>query len=315
MPRKPRVHVTGGLYHVILRGNDRKDIFHDDRARFGFLDLLSEGTARFGYRVHAFCLMSNHVHLAIQAGEERLAKAMQNVGFRHALRTNWKTGSSGHLFQGRFQAILVGDVAYVMALLRYIHLNPVKAGLVKDPADWRWSSHRAYLGDASWKFLTTSWVLEMLSEEPVAARGRYLELVLADEPAPEERDERLEGFLGVSSRDAADSRPFAPRPSLDEIVQAVCARFETTPERLGGPGCSRSDSEARSVVVHLALHLRSAALVDVARVFSRDRSGLGHGLRRLQVRMESDLALARRVDTLIQSLGSDPRGLSVTIPA
>ncbi len=306
MPRKPRVHVPGGLYHVILRGNDRKEIFVDDKARLGFLGLLSEGTTRFGYRVHAFCLMSNHVHLALQAGDEPLARAMQNIGFRHALRTNSKVGSSGHLFQGRFKAILVDDLAYAMALLRYIHRNPVEAGLVTDPADWRWSSHLAYLGVTSWKFLTTSWVLKMLSEEPASATRRYLELVLVDDASPDAQDERAEKYLGGDVRRPGKDLPSAPGPPLEQIVRRVCLELGTTPERLTSPEHSRVESEARSVVLYVAIRLRSASQLDVARLVGRQPSGLCHGLRRLQARMQSNPALARRVDALLQSMVPDP---------
>ena len=136
MPRKPRLHVSGGLYHVILRGNNGQNVFHDDAGRRSFLDLLSEGTRRFGYRVHAFCLMTNHVHLALQAGPEPIAKAMQNVGFRHSLRTNRNRGWTGHLFQGRYHAILVERESHVVELVRYVHLNPARAGMVTDPVHY-----------------------------------------------------------------------------------------------------------------------------------------------------------------------------------
>ena len=341
MPRKPRIHQPGGLYHVILRGNNGQGIFLDDRGRMAFLALLTEGTRRFGYRIHAFCLMSNHVHLAIQAGDEPLSKAMQNVGFRHALRTNRKQGSTGHVFQGRFKAILVADTAYAYELVRYVHRNPVRAGLAQDLADWRWSSHRAYLGIDSWAFLTTSWVLEMFGDDPADARRRYLEFVLAPDSSPGgdadggERTESLSrredeaglfrpskgvaGGVPAAHRLPGTGRPGRPGPpgrpletetapgrhaGLDEVVRTVSFFFGTTPERLLSPIRGRFEAEVRSVVVRVALGLRSASVTDVARFFGRDPSTLSHGLRRLQERAESDAELSCRIAALLELFGS-----------
>lgn len=287
MARKPRVHVAGGLYHLILRGNNRQVIFVDDSSRFRFLDLLSEGVPRFGYKVHAFCLMSNHVHLAVQAGDEPISKAMQNVGFRHARRTHWNAGSSGHVFQGRFKAILVEDLAYALELVRYIHLNPVKAGLVARPEDWRWSSHGAYLGSRSWSFLTTSWILEMLADDPILARSRYLELLLSESSSPERGSSKASRAL-----------------NLEEVVNVVCGAMGTTPGSVVARNLSRLEAEVRSVILFVAVRLGVASVNDVAHRFGREPSGLSHGLHRLRARMVSSPEIALRVEALIDRLGS-----------
>jgi REP element-mobilizing transposase RayT len=145
MARKPRVHCPGALYHVILRGNAGQTIFFDDRDRARFYLLLQEGTERFRHRIHAFCLMSNHVHLAIQVADLPLSRIIQNLSFRYTKWVNWRQSRSGHLFQGRYKAVLVDADAYLLELTRYIHLNPVEAGLVKEPEE-HMGSHRAYLG-------------------------------------------------------------------------------------------------------------------------------------------------------------------------
>ena len=159
MARKPRLHVPGGLYHAILRGNARQQIFHGTGDRLRFYGLLADGVARFGYRVHAFCLMTNHVHLALQAGETPLSAGMQNLGLRYTQHLNARLRRVGHVFQGRFKAFLVDQDAYGLALVRYLHLNPVRARLVRAPAAYRWSSHRAYLGREGLAWLSTDWVL------------------------------------------------------------------------------------------------------------------------------------------------------------
>ncbi len=339
MPRRPRIHQPGGLYHVILRGNNGQRVFSGDYGYKVFLSLLTEGTKRFGYRLHAFCLMPNHVHLAVQVGEQPLSKAMQNAGFRHALRTNRLQGSTGHLFQGRYKAILVADTAYALELVRYIHLNPVRAGLAADPADWRWSSHRAYLGIDSWPFLTSSWVLEMLGDEPSAARARYVEFVRAAlGPTPGEEGDGTPGKAACAQREdeaglfhptpsdwscpirppslpgPLDSTeglahaPFSPgtppRVSLEDVVRAVCGDYRITPARLLSRSRARPEAEARYVILRIALAYRSATVNAAASLFGRDPSAFSHGLRRLEEKLERNPALKRRVAALTVGIGS-----------
>ena len=165
MARKPRLLYPGALYHAILRGNNGQTIFFDHKDRTRFCLLLQEGIERFGHRIHAFCLMTNHVHLAIQMGGIPLSRIMQNLSFRYTRWANWRQKRSGHLFQGRYKAVLVDADSYLEELTRYIHLNPVRAGIVKEPEDYPWSGHRAYLGLEMIPWLTTDWVLSQFSGE------------------------------------------------------------------------------------------------------------------------------------------------------
>ncbi len=155
MVRKPRVQIPGALYHVILRGNGGQTIFSDNKDRYHLYSLVEKGTERFGHRIPAFCLMGNHVHLAIQMSEVPLSRIIQNLSFRYTRWVNWRLGRSGHLFQGRYKAVLVDEDIYLKELTRYIHLNPVRVGIVKDPKDYPWSGHRAYLGLEAIPWLTT----------------------------------------------------------------------------------------------------------------------------------------------------------------
>src|SRR5262249_9371811 len=157
-----RLHVPGGLYHVIWRGNEQRAIFFDDQDRERFYALLSEGVDRFGYRVHDFCLMTNHVHLALQAVKEPVSAPPQDLALRSTQALHRKLGRMGHLFQGRYKAWLVDHDAYLLELIRYIHLNPVRANLVTEASRYRWSGHRAYLGTTVLSWLTTESVLGQL---------------------------------------------------------------------------------------------------------------------------------------------------------
>lgn len=143
MARKPRIHYPGAFYHVMLRGNDGQVIFFDDSDRCRFYLLIQEGISRFRYRVHAFCCMGNHIHLTIQVSEIPLSRIIQNLSFRYTRWINRKYGRIGHLFQGRYKAILVDADIYLAQLVRYIHLNPVRGRLVMNPEDFSWSGHNA----------------------------------------------------------------------------------------------------------------------------------------------------------------------------
>jgi len=135
MARKPRLHYIGAVYHVMVRGNSGQNIFADDEDRYRFYLFLQEGVEKFGYRIHAFCLMNNHVHLAIQVGDKPLSRIMQTLCFRYTQWVNSRQKRVGHLFQGRYKAIVVDADAYLAELVRYIHLNPVRAKIVKTPED------------------------------------------------------------------------------------------------------------------------------------------------------------------------------------
>lgn len=143
MPRKPRIHFPGALYHVILRGNAGHPIFLDDRGRQHFYELIGEGVDRFGHRIHGFCLMTNHVHLLVQVGEIPLSRIIHNLTLRYTAWLNSRHSRIGHLFHGRYKALLVDAENYLLELVRYIHLNPVRAGMAKLADEYRWTGNRA----------------------------------------------------------------------------------------------------------------------------------------------------------------------------
>jgi len=165
MARKPRVHYSGAYYHVMLRGNGGMQIFHDLADRETFLDLLQESISRFECRIHAFCLMTNHVHIAIQVSDISLSKIVQNISFRYTRFFNKKAKRIGHLFQGRYKALLVDADNYLLQLIRYIHLNPLRANMVANLLDYPWSSHFAYLGKLKIHWLTTQSVFDLLTDD------------------------------------------------------------------------------------------------------------------------------------------------------
>ncbi len=144
MPRTARTLSASNIYHVMVRGVNRQDIFESDGDRQYYLSLLQECKDISGFRLHAFCLMSNHIHLLIEPGSEPLNMIFRRVGTRYAVWYNRKYQRAGHLFQDRFRSENVESEQYYRTVLRYILQNPMKAGLESRPGSYRWSSYRAY---------------------------------------------------------------------------------------------------------------------------------------------------------------------------
>lgn len=174
MARPLRIEFSGALYHLTSRGDRREDIFLDDADRAMFLDVLAEVCDRFRWVCHAYCLMSNHYHLLIETREPTLAKGMRQLNGVFTQRSNRRHRRVGHVFQGRYKAILVQKESYLLELARYVVLNPVRAGLVRSARDWPWSSYRATAGWSeapSW--LTVDWLLSAFGSRRKAAMQEY----------------------------------------------------------------------------------------------------------------------------------------------
>ena len=164
MARPWRIEFDGGYYHVLSRGNERRDIFFDDKDRAIFLDILGEASERFEIDVFAFVLMSNHYHLLIQTNRPNLSKTMQWLGVTYTRRFNNRHLRSGHLFQGRFKSIVVENDAYMVELSCYLHRNPLRAGVVERLIDYKWSSYPVYAyGRKRPEWLKTDLILSYFS--------------------------------------------------------------------------------------------------------------------------------------------------------
>lgn len=311
MARKPRVYCPGAFYHVILRGNSGQTIFFDDKDRTRFFLLLQEGMERFGHRVHAFCLMTNHVHLAIQITEISLSRILQNLSFRYTRWVNWRQGRTGHLFQGRYKAVLIDADTYLQELTRYIHLNPVRAGMVRKPEKYPWSGHRAYLGLETIPWLTTDWVLSQFSEKVSVARRAYMKFV--QEGMEGGRQEEYYRGSDADSRILGDDtfiervldereKKQRHRASLDKIMVEVCRHFSLEEKDFSVLGKDRSLSEARAIAAWLVLELGVCTLVELGKRTARDVSTLSSAAKRLQIRSKTDLKLAGRMIGLLKSV-------------
>jgi len=290
VPRKPRLHVAGGLYHVILRGNGRRAIFFDAEDRERWESLLADGLCRYGHRVHAYCWMTNHIHMAVQCRTEPVSKLIRFVASQYARSTNRKMNSSGHLFERRHRLVLVQANGYLKTLVRYIHQNPVRVRMVDDPAQYAWSSHRTYLGDGKPGWLTVDWVLSMFGDTNLAARRRYWKFMLqsGDDSASKlfsfggNLDDRIVGDDGFT-RAAIDEAVKLPQPeSLDEIIVRICAAHGTTEVELTSKSRVRKNARMRAEIAQEAIDCGAATLAAIARRFKRSESVVCRGLTRLR---------------------------------
>jgi putative transposase len=182
-----RIEYSGALYHVTARGNNRSVIFKDDSDKLILLDKLKSCKDIFNLSCHAYCIMDNHYHILIETPDANLSESIHRLNSLYAQYFNKRYDHAGHVFQGRFHAILVERESYLLELCRYIVLNPVRAGIVRHPADYRWSSFNTIMGNAgSGAFLTIDWTLAQFDSDPSIARKNYLDFVMdgisADSP-------------------------------------------------------------------------------------------------------------------------------------
>lgn len=241
MARPLRIEFPGAFYHLTARGDRREAIYEDDEDRRAFLATFAEVIEQFEWRCHAYCLMTNHYHLLVETVHANLSKGMRQLNGVFTQRSNRRHERGGHLFQGRYKAILVDADGYLQALSRYVVLNPVRAGMVAAPDDWPWSSYRATAGLApapSW--LTTATILATFAPTKGVARDAYQRFVrdgigtdsvwgalkhqiyLGDEPFVERMQRRRNDARDEVQIPTPQRR--GPAPTLAQIQQSADSR-------------------------------------------------------------------------------------------
>lgn len=175
MPRHQRIRSKSGCYHIIIRGNERKNIFYDDEDRQKFIEIINNKKQGKLFYLYAFCLMNNHVHMMLGEGVEDVARVMKRITVSYVCYFNKKYKRIGHLFQGRFKSEGVEDERYALSLVRYIHQNPLKAKMVKALKDYKWSSYSSYLDEENYfnPILDRDIILGMFSNDMATAKKEY----------------------------------------------------------------------------------------------------------------------------------------------
>lgn len=284
MARKPRVEFPDAFYHVIARGNQRREIFRDDADRSFYLERLELYRKRYDFTLYAYVLMSNHVHLLIETHRTPLSKIMQGFQFTYTQHFNRRYRTVGHLFQGRYQAILCDREAYLLELVRYLHLNPARLRHRLDPWHYPWSSHRAYLGESCPVRVETALVLGQFGREVGRARRAYLRFM--EEGLPLGHVERYyetvnqrflgdEGFIREVDRRAGargEVEGERPRVIFPLLLQVVAREHGVDEEGLVRPGRQRKWVRARSMLVYLAREWGRVSAKELGRRLHRDSS-------------------------------------------
>ncbi len=242
MSRPLRIEYPGAVYHVTSRGDARRAIFYDDIDRVLFLDVLASIVSRFHWLCHAYCLMNNHYHLVVETPEGNLSRGMRQLNGVYTQRFNRRHRKPGHVFQGRYKAIVVEKESYLLELCRYVVLNPVRAKAVETPEAWTWSSYKATAGFTDVpEYLAVDWVLSHFAKKRKTAQKHYREFVLAG-PSKGRPWDHLKGqiYLGddpfvlemkslIQGSDTLAEVPriqrYADRPELKELFHGT-GRYE-----------------------------------------------------------------------------------------
>jgi len=319
MGRAVRIEYPGALYHITSRGNERRKIFLDAEDRIKFLGLVQDYHDRHGILIHAYVLMDNHYHLILETPQGNLLKIMHGVNGGYTNYFNRRHRRVGHLLQGRYRAILVEKDRYLLSLSRYVHLNPVRAGLVERPEEYQWSSYRGYIGKEKGEdWIEYRWVISQFGEQRKRAERRYKSYVEeglregAEDPLKgvygqvvlggEEFIERIkEGFQGKRlSTDIVERKRLLEHPTIEQILRGVEKVFGTKDEGLLAKG-GRSNT-ARKVALYLAQLYTGLSNREIGERFGGiEAAGVSKAVSRMKEEIVSDKKLSKLVSDLESS--------------
>jgi REP-associated tyrosine transposase len=285
MARAPRLHVPGGFYHATLRGNHRERIFRapGDWARLD--DIAADALERSNALLHAYCWMTNHLHMLVQVGDRPLSELMQRIGTRFARAVQRHMPTTGHLFENRYHASLVDTDAYFLQLLCYIHLNPVRAGIVSAPALYRWSSHAEYAGTRRQPWVTIDFGLRMFHSDLHRSRELYVDFLgrqaaVDMEPDFAEAHHFETGAAAERVSVAADVPEQNVTTTLERLAIEACAESRISLHELRSAARTARLARARDRLAALAVERRVASLSEVARFLNRSVAAISRSAAR-----------------------------------
>ncbi|HEY7863567.1 MAG TPA: transposase [Thermoanaerobaculia bacterium] len=316
MARPPRLDHPGALHHVIARGNERKAIFRREIDRRVYLDLLARYRARYGFRLFAFCLMPNHVHLAIETGHTPLSTVMLALQSAYAQRFNRRYERVGHLFQGRYKAFLVQSDSYLLTLLRYIHENPVRAKLVKSAELFQWSSDRRYRGHHAPAWLDIERPLSLLGASAASASRAYAEWMRRpiamswdDVPVWSGAVRGDEDFATKELEEHGRLRDTGRGVTIPRIIAAIDSVLGVPAARLSGPSRDPLVLTSRGLCALIARRVGRIPFAETAAVLRRDPSTVCKLALRAERLVGRSETLRRQLSALTENLRVPPLSL------
>lgn len=319
MARPLRIEYDGALYHITSRGNERNPIYKDEGDYDKFLDILSELPQRYGVVIHGYVLLRSHYHLLIETPKGNITKVIHYLNATYTGYFNRKYKRVGHLFQGRYRGILIEKDRYLLSLSRYIHLNPIRAKVVKRPEEYRWSSYPEYIGKRQGKgWLTCDWMLGQYSRDKSKAMRLYKAFVEEGITLDENPFDNLKKgmILGSESfidevteklnlkeyREIPESRRLTKSITYEDIITVVANRLGIKVEGIKEPG--RRNNLGRKVCLYLLRRLTDMSNDEIARNFGIGYTAVSQAALRVKREMMEDKRLKKAVqDTERELLG------------
>lgn len=289
MARPLRLEYDGALYHVTSRGNEKKPIFRDRIDRNIFLDILNTVNRRYNWLCHAYCLMNNHYHIVIETPDGNLSKGMRQLNGVYTQAFNKRHHRVGHIFQGRYKAILIQKDSHLLEVCRYVVLNPVRAKAVKSPEQWEWSSYQATVGlEKSHSCLTTELVLSQFGSKTGLARQRYKEFVKAgigEEPIWSNlkgqillgEDTFVERFMDYLKgrediREIPKRQRYINRPNLDRLFERDVLRNNQKRDKKIVEATERYGYSQKEVADYLGMHYSTISRLIKKETISKNKT-------------------------------------------
>lgn len=276
MTRPLRIEYPGAVYHVTSRGNEKKAVFKDALDRENFLNTLQQVNKRYNWLCHAYCLMTNHYHLLIETPDANLSLGMRQLNGVYTQLFNKRHKRTGHLFQGRFKGILIQKDSHLLEVCRYVVLNPIRAGMVENPQQWKWSSYRATAGqEKSHPSLTTNWVLGQFSGKRKMAKRKYSQfvngeigeksiwtevkgqIILGEDKFVDSLADLLKKHRQIP--EIPRSQRYANRPTLEKIFQGGILIDKRKRDEKMAEAVERYAYRQSEIARHLSLHVSTVS--------------------------------------------------------
>jgi REP element-mobilizing transposase RayT len=296
---------------VITRGNRRQAIFLDEKDLEKFHACLLDCKTRYPFLLYAYVLMKNHLHLLIEVKDTPLSRIMQSVLFRYTRYFNKRYGEVGHLFQGRYKAIVCDKEAYLLQLVRYIHLNPVRATIAKKPEDYAWTGHLSYLGKSRDSLINEGFVLEQFSGNRSLARRKYRRFVWEgigaghEEKYYELKDQRYlgkESFIDSIQGETRERDSWVYDVPLEAISHEVCSAMGIREDKLHSPSRGHEGVRGRALVAYLAKTISGYMVKEIANYFKRTPVTIGEAIMKVEDLSLRDRSLRKTLTIMEENL-------------
>ncbi len=324
MARQRRVEFPGAFYHVLARGNNRQVVFRDDQDYLVYVTRLKRYYKRYNFFLYAYTLMPNHIHLLIEISETPLSKTMQGIQQSYTSYFHRKYKSVGHLFQGRYKAILCQQEKYLLELVRYIHLNPIRASLVKNPDEYKWSSHYAYLDYLNQPFVSKNFVLKMFSFDEFTAKNLYRQFINEGLSQGQKREyydiidqrylgssefvKKIEIKLRENTKNGESEKRLrifqnrvAPEDkTVDNILKVVSDVTGISPECIIGRSKVRRISDVRALYSFFTSRYFGISNKSLAKFLNREDSSIANMIRKIEESIEGDQLLSEHLNKIMK---------------